>query len=180
MGEVLVLSAAWAPVARVEWQRAVTLLCAKQVEVVEHYEDWTVRSPSVEWKVPSIVRFLRVRARGRRAVKFSRENVWLRDGGRCQYCAQKVALDDFSYDHVVPRAQGGVTRWENVVTSCVPCNQKKGGRTPEQARMRLVAQPARPRKLPGARLHLTWRPGMPEAWRSYLRDTLYWRDELQA
>ena len=116
----------------------------------------------------------------KRAIKFSRHNVWARDGGRCQYCGARVHRDEFTYDHVVPRARGGKTEWANVVVSCVPCNQKKGGRTPEQAGMALRSMPVRPKKLPDAGgLGIPWREGMPESWRAWLRDTVYWTATLE-
>jgi 5-methylcytosine-specific restriction endonuclease McrA len=144
--ETLVLSAAYEPLARVPWQRAVTLLWIGKVEVVEEYADLVVRAPTLELQMPSVVRFLRaLRGRIKKTVRFSRANVYARDGGRCQYCQRALARHEATYDHVVPRAQGGRTTWENVVIACEPCNQKKGGRTPEQAAMPLVRMPTRPR-----------------------------------
>ena len=81
---------------------------------------------------------------------------------------------------MVPRARGGLARWENIVLACVPCNQRKGCRTPEQAGMALRTQPVRPRNL-AAPLHVTvqFDPGMPLAWRKFLRDMTYWHGELE-
>src|SRR5512141_3506469 len=79
--DTLVLSHAYVPVARVGWKRAVTLLFEGKVEVIEEYEDRTVRSVTLEFKVPSIIRFLRKIRDRKRAVKFSRENVYARDKG---------------------------------------------------------------------------------------------------
>lgn len=177
--ETLVLSQSYEPVARITWQRAITLIWEGKVEVVEEYEDWKVRSCTLEFKVPSVIRFLKKVFGKKRAVKFSRENVYARDGGRCQYCAQKVPRSESTYDHVTPRTQGGQTRWENIVISCVPCNQKKGGRTPEQANMKLLTVPVKPKKLPDTlRLTFTFHKGMPESWRTWLRDMTYWNGEL--
>lgn len=178
--ETLVLSNAYEPVARVSWKRAITLLWERKVEVIEEYQDQVIRSVTLEIRMPSVIRFLR-RVRGRqRAVKFSRENVFARDRGRCQYCGLPVARAESTYDHVVPRAQGGLTTWQNVVIACVPCNQKKGGRTPVEARMALRSEPAKPARLPeGARVTLGWEQGMPASWRSWLRDVAYWSGELE-
>lgn len=179
MSETLVLSQSYEPVARVSWQRAVTLIWEGKVEVVEEYEDWTVRSVTIELKVPSVIRFLKRVIGKKRSVKFSRENVYARDSGRCQYCANKVSRPEATYDHVLPRSQGGGTRWENIVIACVPCNQRKGGRTPEQARMTLLSVPVKPKKLPDSlKLTFTWQKGMPESWRSWLRSVSYWNGEL--
>lgn len=180
MSETLVLSQSYEPVARVPWQRAITLLWEGKVEVVEEYEDWTVKSVTLEFKVPSVIRFLKKVFGRKRAVKFSRENVYARDNGRCQYCSTKVARPEATYDHVLPRSQGGQTRWENIVIACVPCNQKKGGRTPEQAGMKLLSTPVKPKKLPDTvRVTFTYQKGMPASWANWLRSVSYWNGELE-
>jgi 5-methylcytosine-specific restriction endonuclease McrA len=100
----------------------------------------------------------------RRHVRFSRSNVMTRDGFTCQYCGERPPRSQLNLDHVVPRAHGGRSTWENVVASCLECNRRKGGRTPEQAGLRLLRAPARPRWTPLATLplahvrHDEWRP----------------------
>ena len=90
-------------------------------------------------------------------VRFSRHNIYMRDGNTCQYCAQELPRSELNLDHVVPRAQGGRTTWENVVCCCIDCNLTKAARTPEQAKMKLLKVPMRPR----------WtRPSAPTAARS--------------
>jgi 5-methylcytosine-specific restriction endonuclease McrA len=127
-----------------------------------------------------VIRFLRAMRGKRRAVRFSRENVYARDLGRCQYCGGKVPRPESTYDHVIPRSQGGHTRWENIVIACLKCNQKKGGRTPQQASMRLRSTPVRPAKLPeSVKITFGYEPGMPVAWRAWLRDLSYWNGELE-
>jgi 5-methylcytosine-specific restriction endonuclease McrA len=178
--DTLVLSHAYVPVARVGWQRAVSLLWEGKVEVVEEYEDRTVRSVTLELKVPSIIRFVRKIRGHRRVVKFSRENVLARDHGACQYCGRRVARSEATYDHVLPRSMGGQTRWENIVICCVPCNQRKGGRTPEQAGMQLRSIPVKPGSLPDTlRLTFLLDESTPQSWRQFARDFHYWRDELE-
>jgi 5-methylcytosine-specific restriction endonuclease McrA len=177
--ETLVLSPGYEPVARVHWQRAITLLFAGKVEVVEEYEDKEIRSVTFSIKMPSVVRFLKAIRGKRKAIKFSRENVYTRDQGRCQYCANKVPRSEATYDHVVPRSQGGKTEWTNIVIACVDCNQKKGGKTPEQAKMRIRTVPVRPKKLPDVRITIFFHKGMPDSWRTWLRDFSYWNGELE-
>jgi 5-methylcytosine-specific restriction endonuclease McrA len=177
--ETLVLSPGYEPVARVHWQRAITLLFMGKVEVVEEYEDKEIRSVTFSIKMPSVVRFLKAIRSKRTAIKFSRENVFTRDQGKCQYCGNKVMRPEATYDHVVPRAIGGKTDWDNIVIACVPCNQRKGGRTPEQARMHLRTRPSRPKKLPDVKITIMWHKGMPQAWRNWLRDYQYWNGELE-
>jgi 5-methylcytosine-specific restriction endonuclease McrA len=178
--ETLVLSQAFEPVARVPWQRAVMLWFTGKVEVLEEYEDRKVRSVTFSIQMPSVVRFLRALRGRKRGVKFSRENVYTRDKGRCQYCGLRIPRHEATYDHVRPRALGGVTTWDNVVIACVPCNQRKGGRTPEVAGMHLLSTPVRPRSLPES-VQITFKSekDVPRAWIAYLRDLRYWHEELE-
>jgi 5-methylcytosine-specific restriction endonuclease McrA len=177
--ETLVLSAVYEPVARIPWQRAMTLLFLGKVEVVEEYEDRFVRSVTLEFRMPSVIRFLRALRGRKKAIKFSRESVYARDKGTCQYCGDKVPRHEATYDHVIPRVSGGTTHWSNVVIACVPCNQRKGGRTPAEAAMRLLSTPVKPRHLPEVfRLSFTYERGMPQSWRAWLRDISYWHGAL--
>lgn len=179
--DTLVLSAWYEPMARISWQRAMTLLFTGKVEVVDEYKDREIRSLHFSLKMPAVVRFLRARARRKQGVRFSRENVYLRDQGRCQYCTRSVVRSAATYDHVTPRAHGGRTSWDNVVIACVPCNQKKGGRTPAQARMALRSLPVKPAKLADTlRLRLAFDDCMPHSWRTWLHDFSYWNGELDA
>lgn len=178
--ETLVLSPGYEPIGKITWQRAVTLLFDGKVEVVDEYEDKLIRSVTFEIRMPAVIRFFRAIKGKKRAIKFSRENVYLRDRGTCQYCRVKVPRTDFTYDHVIPKAQGGQTTWENVVVSCTPCNQTKAGRTPEQAKMPLLNKPAKPGKLPEAiRMTFMWQKGMPDAWKQWLASVSYWHTELE-
>lgn len=178
--QTLVLNASWEPVSRVSWEDAIIYVLEGLAEVVEEYEDHLVRSMSLSFKMPSVVRFITEIGGRKRKVKFNRSNVYQRDGGRCQYCSQKVPMRDFTYDHVTPRAQGGLTTWENIVVACVPCNQKKGGRTPHQAKMTLRKNPRKPDK---GFTHfvacMTYEKGMPITWKRFLGDVAYWNTELE-
>lgn len=183
--ETLVLAQDYTPVGRVPWQRALTLFYLSKVEILDTYEDKAVRSVTLAIKMPSVIRFLRALRSKRKAIKFSRMNVYSRDDGRCQYCRQRVPLEETTYDHVVPRSKGGQTNWENVVIACMTCNQKKGNKTPEEAGLKLAAKPVRPKKLPDARIRLTWRKGMPDAWAPWLgqmadavRTAVYWNGSI--
>lgn len=178
MTQTLVLDTSYVPVAFVHWQRAITLLFMGKVEVVEEYEDRNIKSVTFSIKMPSIVRFLKAMRSKKKAIKFSRENIYARDHGKCQYCGTKTARHEGTYDHVVPRAQGGITEWTNIVWACTPCNQKKGNRTPVQAHMRLLSTPVRPKSLPDVRVTVMWRKGMPESWKAFFRDYQYWNGEL--
>lgn len=177
--DTLVLSPTYEPINQVPWQRAVALWWMGEVEIVEEYDDWTIRSVTLEIKVPAVIRFLAGAVGWRkRGARFSRQNVYARDKGRCQYCGVKPPRLDTTFDHVIPRCQGGTTRWENIVISCLDCNQRKGHRTPEQAGMKLRAKPKRPESLPDV-LCITLSSGrVPEQWKAYVRSVAYWHGEL--
>lgn len=180
--DTLVLDVSYMPVDYVPWQTSVVWwLVDKSVEIVDEHPDRYIRTVNWTVKMPSVVRFLKPVKR-KKVVKFSRHNVFARDKGNCQYCGRKVPRAEFTYDHVVPRTLGGKTSWENVVVSCVTCNQSKAGRTPEQARMKLLSVPKRPKSLPdhgpGTKL-IQWEPSMPTSWRQWLRDAVYWDGSLE-
>lgn len=174
MEQTLLLNATYEPLKVVHWQKAVTLFYQGKVEVISVYER-EVRAVSFSFKLPAVIRLLR-RIRIRRRfdyIPFSRANIYARDHYTCQYCAEPFAAPDLTFDHVVPVAQGGRKDWENIVTCCVTCNRRKGGRTPEQAGMRLTRLPRRPARAPAIRITFGLRDA-PDSWRDYL----YWNIEL--
>ena len=119
-----------------------------------------------------LLRYVRIKKRFD-YVPFSRANIYARDSYSCQYCAKSFPTQELTFDHVVPVSQGGRKDWENIVTCCVSCNRRKGGRTPEEARMRLVRPPRRPDSAPAIRITIGLR-NAPDSWRDYL----YWNLEL--
>lgn len=130
-------------------------------------------------RVPRVILLTEYDRLPRRRVRFSRHNIYLRDRNNCQYCNIEFAKPELNLDHVVPRTQGGRTTWENVVCSCIECNRKKGGRTPEEANMRLVRPPRRPEWSP--LYGFQGRHRAYEAWRPFLNvvDASYWNVELK-
>lgn len=177
--DTLVLNSAYMPIDRISWKEAIANLVKGRAEVVEEYLDWTVSSPSQTWRVPSIIRFLgKVTGLFRKGPKFNRHNVYLRDKGRCQYCDRKVSKSEFTYDHVVPRRQGGKTTWKNVVIACSKCNQRKADHTPKQAGMRLRSKPVKPHSLPGTTPIIRWADNMPPTWKDYVAGVSYWHAKL--
>lgn len=162
----LVLTPWMQPHQSVSWQEAVTLMYLKKAEVLEHYDAF-VSSPSVTIQIPAVARLKKVVARVKTDVKFSRINVYTRDGFRCQYCGHKRTMKALNYDHVIPSSKGGKTVWDNIVTSCIPCNLKKGAKTPEQAGLKLIKKPTKPKSLPLSGTFLLPRE-MPDIWLPYL------------
>lgn len=136
----------------------------RAVEKLPH-EDW-VRAVTCEIQVPRIVRLLSYDRVPRKTLRFNRRNIFARDSNRCQYCGKSLPANQLSIDHVMPRSRGGGTTWENVVCSCVTCNTRKGGRTPTEAHMHLMSQPAEPKTNPILALKLS-NPKY-ECWKSFL------------
>jgi len=163
---VLFLDVDWQPLRVEPWTRAITDLFLGKVEVIEYSRDRTIKGVTRHVPMPAVVRVLRRFRRDRQAIRFSRVNVYTRDGFACQYCGARMATEELTFDHVVPRAAGGRTTWENIVTCCVPCNRAKANRTPEQARMPLRRRPAKPRYLPTVTVRMDRRQ-VPEEWRPY-------------
>lgn len=172
MEQVLLLNITYEPLKVINWKKAITLLLLGKVEVLEEYGR-EIHSVSFTVRLPSVVRLLRLVKRPKSPVKFSRQNIYARDKYRCQYCGGKFSTEEFTYDHVIPRSRGGRTEWENIVTCCVNCNRKKGGRTPAEARMKLIRKPARPKWLPALKITIGINE-VPQSWRDYL----YWNVEL--
>lgn len=172
MEQVLLLNLSYEPLKVINWKKAITLLCLGKVEVIEEY-GYDIHSVSLTIKLPSVVRLLRLVKRPRKPVRFSRQNIYARDRYRCQYCGRRFITEELTYDHVLPRSRGGKTEWKNIVTCCVSCNRKKGGKTPEEAKMRLIRKPHRPSWVPALRITIGIRE-VPTAWRDYL----YWNMEL--
>lgn len=137
--------------------------------------EW-VRTVRFDIAVPRIIRLLTYDKLPRQEVRFNRRNIFARDRSRCQYCGKRFSTTDLSLDHVVPRSQGGRGTWENVVCCCLKCNVRKGGRTPEQARLKLVTKPVRPKRSPVIGLKLT--SDRYASWKEFL-DQAYWTVELK-
>lgn len=162
----LLLNSTYEPLRVISWQRAVTMVYLDKVEIVRSY-DGVLRSVSLRMRAPAVVRLNQFVRRHRVRISFSRRNVFLRDGHRCQYCQLRLPPAELTTDHVMPRSRGGPTSWDNVVTACGPCNRRKGNRTPAQARMLLKSEPERPRSLPSLGLRLG-SDSAPELWHEFL------------
>jgi len=162
------------PLSTWNWQDAVKAVFLDRVSVLSEY-DREVRSPSFSMRLPSVIA-LRDFIPSARMPAFTRFNVFLRDGFTCQYCNWKRPAPELTFDHVIPRARGGRTSWENVVTACGACNLRKGSKMPRECNMIPRQEPRRPtswelqdrgRGFPPNFLHESW------------RDFLYWDSELE-
>ena len=167
---VLVLNRFFMAIRVVNVRRAYTLLYRDCAEVIGNengqyvsydFESWCelsrltsvdkqpgeeyIRAVGFELQVPRIVRLSRFDRMPLQTVRFNRKNLFARDNHQCQYCGRNEPTHKLSLDHVVPRSHGGPTTWENIVCCCLRCNSRKGGRTPKQARMKLLSRPMKPR-----------------------------------
>jgi len=163
------------PLSLWSWQDSVKAVFMERVNVISEY-DHQVHSPSFAMALPSVISLKQYVPLNRRPA-FTRFNVFLRDRFSCQYCGGRFDAEDLTFDHVIPRARGGRTLWNNVVTACAPCNLRKGHRLPKAASMNPLRAPGPPsnhqlqengRAFPPNFLHESW------------RDYLYWDTELDA
>ncbi len=174
MEATLLLNASYEPLKIIGWQRAITLLFAGKVEVIEEYTH-EIHSVTFAIKLPSILRLLKyVRVKKSKIVKFSRANIYARDSYTCQYCNTPFRSEELTFDHVIPVSRNGTKNWENIVTACIDCNRRKGGQTPREAGMTLIRRPIEPQWVPSLSLTLVFK-NAPESWRDYL----YWNVELE-
>lgn len=163
------LNATFEPLQIVTWQRAIQLLFQGKVEVVEESEH-EIHTVRISMRVPAVLRLLKYvpLKTKKQVVRFSRTNIFIRDQYGCQYCGNRFPRTNLTLDHVIPIVQGGRKSWENIVTACKPCNQRKGGRTPQQAGIALTRKPSKPSWLPTTSLQM----GVsvtPESWKIYLK-----------
>ena len=192
---VLVLNKSFLPVQITTVRRAFCLLYAGIAKAVNSryetfdYASWhqlsierndeTIGLVDRVIKVPRVILLIAYDRVPKRRVRFSRYNIFSRDKNTCQYCGKKFPRVDLNLDHIIPRSQGGTSIWENVVCSCHQCNRKKGGKTPEQARMKLISQPRRPAWTPP--LNVSLQEVMRREWVPFLDfmvDVSYWNTEL--
>ena len=193
--KVLVLNRSYLPVHVTSVRRAFVLLYQDIARAVDDqyrtfdFESWSQLAVSVEHdsvglvsrviRVPRVILLVAYDRVPKRHVRFSRYNIYARDDNTCQYCGGRFPRPELNLDHVVPRSRGGLATWENVVCSCHRCNRRKGGRTPEEADMRLLKKPTRPRWTPFVAESFSLR-GYRE-WGPFLNpiDVSYWNTELE-
>jgi 5-methylcytosine-specific restriction endonuclease McrA len=199
--KVLVLNRLYTAIRVISARRAFVMLFKQAAEVIAvedgqyvnyDFDSWTevadlqqqfepnahswVRTPSLRIAVPKIIRLLGYDRLPRQEVKLNRRNLYARDGSRCQYCGAQFSTRELTVDHVMPRVLGGQHSWANLVCACVKCNAKKGGRTPEQAHMKLIRKAVKPRRNPAVTLRLG--EARYRSWKAFLNDA-YWTVELR-
>lgn len=161
--DVLVLNKNWVPIHIISWKKGVSLISQEKCRALDRefiaygYSDWlgfslkNQKKYPVAWTInypvaiPEIIVSITFEKLPSREVKFSRQNIFSRDGHKCVYCGQKFKRDELTLDHIIPRSKGGHTTWDNTVSSCFSCNQKKADRTPNEAGMHLKIEPKKPK-----------------------------------
>jgi 5-methylcytosine-specific restriction endonuclease McrA len=194
--QVLVLNRLWQAVNVCSVRRALTLVFQGHAQVVCNltdgsfqtfsFREWqdfseqethpeVVRSVSFRIRIPRVIMLLVFDRQPKKEVKFTRHNIFERDQNTCQYCGQSFERSDLNLDHVIPRDRGGPTTWENIVCSCVACNTLKANRTPQEAGMRLIRKPKRPKWRPFVQINLSLH--YHDSWKHFV-DLAYWNVEL--
>ena len=146
MSDVLILNAdaqpvSYLPISVIQWKEAIKYIYHDKCDVLEWYDDWLVRSPSWETKVPAVI-ILREYIKHKSEVRFSKSNLYLRDRYTCLYCESRLTKDNLTMDHVHPISKGGQTNWTNIVTACNDCNSRKGNKIGPQ--WKPIYKPYRP------------------------------------
>ncbi len=159
------------PLSLWSWQDTVKAVFLDRVNIVSEYDTY-VRSVNFNMRLPSVVS-LKTYVKPATYPAFTRFNVFLRDRFTCQYCGAK---DELTFDHVLPRSRGGLTRWDNVITACSPCNLTKGGKMPDKCGMHPMQPPYRPTVY---ELHRNGRLFPPNYLHESWVDYLYWDTELE-
>jgi len=193
---VLVLNRLWQAVNTCSVRRAFTLLYQGHAQVVAQdgsnnflthdFQSWRdlsymepeeemIKTISLSVRIPRVIVLLLFDRLPKKEVKFTRHNVFERDSNTCQYCGITFDRTELNLDHVIPREKGGLTTWENIVCSCIPCNTKKGNRLHHQVGMQLIRKPKRPKWRPFVNISVSTH--YHESWKHFL-DLAYWNVEL--
>ena len=141
LNRVLILNQDYSALTVCSVQRAFLLVFLRKAELIADVKDQSLRTVSTSYPMPSIIKlngYVRLPYRG---VLLNRQNIFKRDGNKCQYCG---ATNHLTLDHVMPRSRGGASSWDNLITACRNCNSKKGDFTPEEAGMLLKQKPYKP------------------------------------
>lgn len=178
---ILVLDQSYQPIKIVSWMKAITLVLSGKAELVETEDMIPIHSVNQTFQLSSIIRIFKNIVHTKSThISFTRHNIFLRDQWKCQYCHKQLKTHQLNWDHVLPRSRGGATVWENIVAACYPCNTKKADRTPEEAGMKLLKRPSKPRFTVQMSVRMRGPTKVPESWKTYLDPVsfAYWHSEL--
>lgn len=197
--KVLVLNKNWIAVGVISVERAITILFAtynngepkariiEAVDPINKYQSYTwdewskikpkddeekINASSNSFRVPQVIQLCKYGKIPQQNIHFSRRMIYKRDGFACQYCGVKVGQATGTVEHILPKSRNGKTTWENTCLACVPCNSKKANRTPEEAGMKLIRIPQKPK------FNLIKEDVIIDSWKSFISE-VFWNDELE-
>jgi hypothetical protein len=190
---ILVLNKSWQTIGTTTLEKAINKLFPKSGEpkakIIDYdgyqtfsWEDWSKLKPKTGEdtivtakdivRMPRIIQLTGYDKTHNKQVRFSRRVIFKRDMYLCQYCSKQLTSENATLDHVIPRSLGGLTTWENVVTSCVKCNSHKGSRLLKDCNMKLLNQPKKPKfAIEGTKYDI-------ETWKDLISNA-YWTVELE-
>lgn len=198
MSDTLVLNRNFYAIHVMDWRRAMSLLYQDHADALDDnlqpygFEEWRELSAAMEdhpsgfvhtstfrLALPEIIRLRRFDRLPKGEVKFTRRNIYEHYHYTCCYCGRVFKTDELNLDHVAPRSRGGGTDWSNIVTACVPCNSRKGDHFPEEAGMRLLVKPSRPKwKGVQSLIAFSLPVTVKASWQKII-DAKYWNGELE-
>lgn len=197
MSDVLVLNRSFYAVQVTSWQRALTLVYLDHAAVVDQeyrtysFDDWRelsaltrehpagyVTTPQFTIAVPEVIALKLYDRLPASDVKFTRRNIYEHYKYRCCYCGKQCSTTELNLDHVIPRSRGGKTSWDNIVTSCIPCNLRKADKLPDEANMRLLATPTKPHWRGNLAMMVRSPLKVRTSWQRFI-DHAYWHSELE-
>lgn len=179
----LILNADYSPISVIDWRKAMVwqFRSSKSIEIINYYHNDYIIGAQEKLKIPAVIKTTKYFKIHSHAVNFSRKNLFTRDNYTCQYCSQKLPINQLTYDHVIPKSKWPhshktATCWTNIVTACFKCNLKKGNKTLNQANMQLKSYPTIPHKTKKY-LHVTHylstiEKDIPEEWKIYVGDII--------
>lgn len=197
MSQVLVLNKYFIPVSLTSWKRAIKLVFLERADVVDeeyrtyNFRDWFeisqmikehpagfIYTPKFKIAIPEIIALKFYDKVQFEEPQLTRRNIYEHYGYRCCYCGKKFSTEKLNIDHIIPRSRGGKTEWENVVTSCIDCNLKKGNKTPQEAGMKLLISPSKPQRRIKLAFVFNSQIKIPSSWQKFI-DHIYWNIELE-
>lgn len=150
------------------------------IEIAKSDPDNHIQMGTYGIKLPQVMLLKSYSKIPQQAVRLTRRNIYIRDGGRCQYTGKRLKTSEITLDHVVPRCKGGKNTWQNLVIASLSANTKKGGMTPQQAKMKLLKTPCAPKWDP---IYITGIRNCPQSWKNFIStknwDECYWDVELE-
>tara|TARA_Y100000287_G_scaffold182074_1_gene179049 strand:- start:1337 stop:1852 length:516 start_codon:yes stop_codon:yes gene_type:complete len=167
--KVLKLDSSYRPIQVIDWTEAFNMVFSGRANVVEYKQDCFVHSVSEKFQVPSVIAINRYVKKARVNLRVTRKNLFLRDNYICQYCDKRFTKGELTIDHVTPKSAGGPKTWENIVTACRKCNQKKADKLPREANM----FPTNPPRTPSAKMFVNIVQNVDECWKKYIEPYSY-------